>query len=169
MLLAMVNLDKWNALPKYYQNVLEQAGHDANNWMIAKYDAVNPMALRKLLAGGAKLHAFPPPVMEASFKAAKELHSEVAATNENFKKVYESMTASRTTATSGSRSPNSATTSSWRVTRRGDRLATAHTSEARPRNGSVGGAWFARTQRIKKSPGAKASGLFVVREECRSA
>jgi TRAP-type mannitol/chloroaromatic compound transport system substrate-binding protein len=93
MLLAMVNLDKWNALPKYYQNVLEQAGHYANNWMMAKYDAVNPMALRKLLAGGAKLHAFSPPIMEASLKAAKELHSEVAATNENFKKVYESMTA----------------------------------------------------------------------------
>ena len=89
MLLAMVNLDKWNALPKHYQNVLEQAGHYANNWMMAKYDAVNPMALRKLLAGGAKLHAFSPPIMEASFKAAKELHSEVAATNANFKKVYE--------------------------------------------------------------------------------
>jgi TRAP-type mannitol/chloroaromatic compound transport system substrate-binding protein len=93
MLLVMVNLDKWNALPKYYQNILEQAGHYANNWMMAKYDAVNPMALRKLLAGGAKLHAFSPPIMEASYKAAKELHSEVAATNENFKKVYESMTA----------------------------------------------------------------------------
>jgi TRAP-type mannitol/chloroaromatic compound transport system substrate-binding protein len=93
MLLAMVNLEKWNALPKYYQNVLEQAGHYANNWMMAKYDAVNPMALRKLLAGGTKLHAFSPPIMEASFKAAKELHSEVAASNPNFKKVYDSMTA----------------------------------------------------------------------------
>jgi TRAP-type mannitol/chloroaromatic compound transport system substrate-binding protein len=93
MLLAMINLDKWNALPKYYQSVLEQAGHYANSWMMAKYDAANPMALRKLLASGAKLHAFPPTVMEASFKAAKELHSEVAATNANFKKVYESLTA----------------------------------------------------------------------------
>jgi TRAP-type mannitol/chloroaromatic compound transport system substrate-binding protein len=93
MLLAMVNLDKWNALPKYYQSVLEQAGHYANNWMMAKYDAVNPMALRKLLAGGTKLHAFSPAIMQASFNAAKELHAEVAATNPNFKKVYESMTA----------------------------------------------------------------------------
>src|SRR6266851_51819 len=65
MLLALVNLDKWNALPKYYQSVLEQAGQHANNWMMAKYDTANPMALRKLLASGAKLHAFPPPVMEA--------------------------------------------------------------------------------------------------------
>src|SRR6202790_549064 len=92
MLLAMINLDKWNALPKYYQSVLEQAGHYANNWMMAKYDLANPMALRKLLANGTKLHAFSPPIMDASFKAAKELHAEVAATNANFKKVYESLT-----------------------------------------------------------------------------
>src|SRR5580700_1643083 len=93
MLLGIVNLDKWNSLPKFYQGVIEQAGHYANNWMMAKYNAVNPMALRKLLAGGAKLHAFPPPIMEASFKAAKELNSEVAATNANFKKVNDSLNA----------------------------------------------------------------------------
>ena len=91
MLLAIVNLEKFNALPKYYQAVLEQAGHFANNWMMAKYDAQNPTALRKLLANGTKLHPFPQPVMEASFKAAKELHSEVAASNANFKKMYESL------------------------------------------------------------------------------
>ena len=93
MLLSFVNLDKWNALPKYYQSILEQAGHYANNWMMAKYDQANPQALRRLLANGAKLHAFPAPVMEASFKAAKELHSEVSATNADFKKVYDSLTA----------------------------------------------------------------------------
>jgi TRAP-type mannitol/chloroaromatic compound transport system substrate-binding protein len=93
MLLAYVNLDKWNALPKYYQAILEQAGHYANSWMMAKYDQANPPALRKLLAGGAKLHAFPAPVMEACFKAAKELHNEVSASNADFKKLYESLTA----------------------------------------------------------------------------
>jgi TRAP-type mannitol/chloroaromatic compound transport system substrate-binding protein len=92
MLVAMINLDKWLALPKFYQSVLEQAGQLANNWMMARYDQANPMALRKLLAGGTKLHAFSPPIMEACFKAAKELHTEVAATNANFKKVYESLT-----------------------------------------------------------------------------
>jgi TRAP-type mannitol/chloroaromatic compound transport system substrate-binding protein len=93
MLLAFINLDKWNALPKYYQNILEQAGHFANNWMMAKYDTVNPLALKKLLAGGTKLHGFSPPIMEASFKAAKELHNEVASGNANFKKLLESLTA----------------------------------------------------------------------------
>jgi TRAP-type mannitol/chloroaromatic compound transport system substrate-binding protein len=93
MLLAMINLEKWNGLPKQYQAVLEQACHLANNWMMAKYDAVNPLALKKLLAGGAKLHAFSPQIMEASLKATRELNSEIAAGNPNFKKVNESLTA----------------------------------------------------------------------------
>ncbi|MFL6817990.1 MAG: TRAP transporter substrate-binding protein [Bradyrhizobium sp.] len=92
MLLAFVNLEKWNALPKHYKSVLEQAGHYANNWMMAKYDQANPQALRKLLANGAKLHAFSPPIMEACLKAAKELHNEVAGSNADFKKVYDSLT-----------------------------------------------------------------------------
>ncbi len=93
MLLSFVNVDKWNALPKNYQSALEQAGHYANNWMMAKYDQVNPAALRRLLANGTKLHAFSPPIMEACFKATKELNSEVAGTNPDFKKAYESLTA----------------------------------------------------------------------------
>ena len=92
MLFTFVNLDKWNALPKNYQAILEQAGHFANTWMIAKYDDVNPAALRRLLANGVKLPGFSPPIMEACFKAAKELHNEIAATNASFKKVYDSMT-----------------------------------------------------------------------------
>ena len=91
MLMAFVNLDKWNALPKYYQSVLEQAGHYANNYMMARYDNANPLALKKLLAGGTKLHAFSPSIMDACYKAAKELHAEVAATNPNFKKVHDSL------------------------------------------------------------------------------
>jgi TRAP-type mannitol/chloroaromatic compound transport system substrate-binding protein len=51
-----------------------------------------PLALRRLLSSGTKLHAFSPPIMDACYKAAKELHDEVSATNPNFKKVYESLT-----------------------------------------------------------------------------
>jgi TRAP-type mannitol/chloroaromatic compound transport system substrate-binding protein len=90
---AFINLDKWNALPKHYQHLLELAGHYAANWMIAKYDSANPAALRRLLAGGTKLHGFSPAIMEACFKAAKELHDEIATTNASFKKVYDSMNA----------------------------------------------------------------------------
>ena len=61
--------------------------------MIAKYDQVNPPALKRLIANGTKLHGFSPAIMEACFKAAKDLHDEIASTNAPFKKVYESMNA----------------------------------------------------------------------------
>ena len=96
MLLGIVNLDKWNSLPKYYQSALEQAGLSANSWMMAKYDQLNPQSLKKLLAGGTKLHAFSPPIMQASLKATKELYAETAATNPNFRKVLDSMNAFQT-------------------------------------------------------------------------
>ena len=91
MIFAFVNIDKWNSLPKMYQNVLQQAGHYANTWMMAKYDQLNPPALRKLLANGTKLHVFSQPIMEASFKAAMELHSEISKENASFKKVNDSL------------------------------------------------------------------------------
>jgi TRAP-type mannitol/chloroaromatic compound transport system substrate-binding protein len=93
MLVGLVNQDKWNALPKNYQAILQQAGHYVNTWMIGKYDQVNPPALKRLLANGTKLHGFSPAIMEACFKAAKDLHEEIASTNAPFKKVYESMNA----------------------------------------------------------------------------
>jgi len=91
MISAFVNTEKWNSLPKSYQAILEQAGHYANSWMMAKYDHANPAALRRLLAGGVKLHGFSPAIMEACWKAANELHDEISKSNASFKKVYESM------------------------------------------------------------------------------
>jgi len=91
MIFAFINLDKWNALPKSYQVILEHAAAFANNWMIAQYDKHNPASLRKLLAGGTKLHAFSAPIMEASYKAAMELHGEISKENASFKKVNDSM------------------------------------------------------------------------------
>ena len=41
---------------RHIRAVLEQAGHYANTWMMAKYDQLNPQALKRLLAGGTKLH-----------------------------------------------------------------------------------------------------------------
>ena len=93
MLSAFINLDKWNALPKSYQAILSNAAAYANSWMMAKYDELNPPALRRLIAGGAQLHAFSPAIMEACYKAAQELHAEISKTNADFKKVYDSMNA----------------------------------------------------------------------------
>ena len=91
MLLAFVNLTKWNELPKSYQHVLEQAAAYANQGCMAKYDANNAQALRRLIAGGTKLSVFSPQIMDAAYKATLELHADVAKSNADFKKVNDSM------------------------------------------------------------------------------
>lgn len=91
-----VNLEAWNALPKTYQTILESACADAATWMVAKYDASNPAALRRLVASGAVLRAFPREVMQACYEAAFAFYEETAAQNASFKRIYDSWLAFRT-------------------------------------------------------------------------
>ena len=95
MLHNFVNIDKWNSLAPAYKSLVRTASGYANEWMLAKYDAGNPAALKRLLAGGTKLQAFSPPIMDACLKAALEVYSEVSAKNPDFKKVWESVLAFR--------------------------------------------------------------------------
>jgi TRAP-type mannitol/chloroaromatic compound transport system substrate-binding protein len=95
MLHNFINLERWNALPPAYKSIVRTASSMANEWMQAKYDAGNPAALKRLLAGGAQLRAFPPAVMDASLRAALDLYAETARTNPDFKKVLEAMLAFR--------------------------------------------------------------------------
>jgi TRAP-type mannitol/chloroaromatic compound transport system substrate-binding protein len=55
----------------------------------AKYDARNPGALKQLVASGTKLLRYPKDAMEAAFKEANALYSEISAKNPAWKKVYE--------------------------------------------------------------------------------
>jgi TRAP-type mannitol/chloroaromatic compound transport system substrate-binding protein len=89
MLHLFVNLAKWNELPKTYQAILQGAAHRASEVTTAKYDALNPPALKRLLAGGVELKAFPAEVMEACYKATNEVYAETSAKNPNFKKVFD--------------------------------------------------------------------------------
>jgi TRAP-type mannitol/chloroaromatic compound transport system substrate-binding protein len=88
--MAYINLEKWNELPKAYRAVLEAGCAYAKEWMISKYDAENPKALRELAATGTKLMPFTQPVMEACFNASNEIWTEISAKNPRFKKVYDS-------------------------------------------------------------------------------
>jgi TRAP-type mannitol/chloroaromatic compound transport system substrate-binding protein len=92
---TFINAEKWNALPKSYQTILHTACQHANVWVQAKYDAQNPAALKRLVAGGAQLRPFPQSVMEACLKAANEVYTETSASNADFKKVYDSISAFR--------------------------------------------------------------------------
>ncbi len=83
-----INKKAWTALPPLYQQALRSAAMEATAWSTAKYDVANPQALRRLLASGAQLRAFPRTVTTASFKAAGELFEEYQAKSPAFKKIY---------------------------------------------------------------------------------
>jgi hypothetical protein len=91
----MINLRKWNELPKRYQAILSGAAAYANSEELAKYDARNPTALRRLIAGRTELRAFTPSILEACLKASNEVNAETAAKNADFKRVLEAMQAFR--------------------------------------------------------------------------
>ena len=91
----MINLPKWNELPKAYQGVIAAAAGSANIEETARYDARNPAALKRLIAAGTQLRPFPQPVMEACLKASNEVNAETSAANADYKKVLDSMQAFR--------------------------------------------------------------------------
>ena len=95
MLHLVVNQQKYNELPKHYQAILFHACEAANNWMLAKYDAVNGGALRRMVGAGAELRTFSPAIMEAALKAANEYYAELSAKSLDFKKAYDSLVAYR--------------------------------------------------------------------------
>jgi len=95
MLHFFINLEKWNSLPKSYQAVIRAAAHTANTTMQAHYDMLNPAALRRLVKAGAILRPFSEQVLDACFKASNDTYAELSATNPEFKKAYDAMTAVR--------------------------------------------------------------------------
>jgi TRAP-type mannitol/chloroaromatic compound transport system substrate-binding protein len=92
-LATYVNLKEWEKLPKEYQNILEAACWESNTWMVAKYDAQNPAALRRLVAGGSQLRVFSREILTAAFKASQAVYREAAEKSPAFKKIHESMKA----------------------------------------------------------------------------
>jgi TRAP-type mannitol/chloroaromatic compound transport system substrate-binding protein len=93
MVHLVVNLEKWNALPKAYRAALVHACSAVNLGMLARYDAINPPALKRLAAAGAVIRQFPQPVLEAFYRATVEHFGEIAAKDARFKKAMDSATA----------------------------------------------------------------------------
>jgi TRAP-type mannitol/chloroaromatic compound transport system substrate-binding protein len=85
----MVNQRAYDPLPQLYKDAIEGAAAEQNVMMIAKYDAKNPEALRRLVAAGVQVRQFPRAILDACYKTTFETYDELSAKNEDFKKVYE--------------------------------------------------------------------------------
>jgi TRAP-type mannitol/chloroaromatic compound transport system substrate-binding protein len=91
----LINSGKYNSLPKHYKAVLDAAAAYSANEMIARYDARNPDALRRLVGHGTQLKPFTQEIMEACFDASNEVNKETSATNPEYKKVLANLEAFR--------------------------------------------------------------------------
>ena len=92
---ALINKPKFEELPPAYQSILQTACKATSADMLAKYDYVNPTALKKLVAAGAQLKPFSPEIMEASFNAANETYAELEVSSPAFKTIWDSIKAFR--------------------------------------------------------------------------
>jgi TRAP-type mannitol/chloroaromatic compound transport system substrate-binding protein len=84
-----VNRQAWDALPTTYQEVLRTAARYAADSTATLYDARNPEALQRLVAGGVQLRRFTPDIMQAAQRTAVEITEANAAADAGYRKVYE--------------------------------------------------------------------------------
>lgn len=85
----IVNAKTWAALPKEYQAAYQAACAETNIVTMAKYDHLNPIAIKRLVGSGTTLKVFPRPVLEACYKASREQYAEWSDKVPEFKKMYE--------------------------------------------------------------------------------
>jgi TRAP-type mannitol/chloroaromatic compound transport system substrate-binding protein len=88
-----VNTKAYDALSVENKAILEAACNVAARDMTAKYDAVNPGALKRLVAAKTRLMPFPKDVLDAGFKASMEVFAEHEAKSPEFKKIHQDMRA----------------------------------------------------------------------------
>lgn len=84
-----INTKAFNGLSADNKAIIETAASFAHAEMQARYDARNPAALKRLVAGGTKLFRFPKDVLDTAFKASMDTYSELSGKNPAWKKIYD--------------------------------------------------------------------------------
>jgi TRAP-type mannitol/chloroaromatic compound transport system substrate-binding protein len=90
-----MNARAWGTLSAELKGIVEAAATCAHVEMQAKYDRLNPIALKQLVAQGAKLRAFPGDVMTQAWMHAQALYADTSANNPAFRKIYADLAAFR--------------------------------------------------------------------------
>nr|WP_315425751.1 TRAP transporter substrate-binding protein [uncultured Albidiferax sp.] len=83
-----INQKALDALSPENKAIVEAATMVAHTDMLAKYDALNPTALKQLVAAKTKVLPFPQEVLQASFKASMQVFEENSTKSPEWKKIY---------------------------------------------------------------------------------
>jgi TRAP-type mannitol/chloroaromatic compound transport system substrate-binding protein len=88
-----INNKAFDKLSPENKAIVQAAAAVAAADMTSKYGALNPQALKRLVANKTKLTLFPKAVMDAGFKASMEVFEEHSAKSPDFKKINDDMRA----------------------------------------------------------------------------
>lgn len=85
----VINWERWEQLPRVYQQIVRAAAAEVNLTMLASFDANNGQALQALVDQGVQLRAYSPEILSAAHRATFEYLEELAAQNVDFWALYE--------------------------------------------------------------------------------
>ena len=83
-----INQKAMDGLSAENKAIVEAAAAAASTDMLAKYDALNPVALKQLVAAKTKVLPFSQAMMDAAYKASLEVYAENDAKSPEWKKIY---------------------------------------------------------------------------------
>ena len=75
--------------------MVESAAQSAHAGIQARYDMLNPVALKQVVAAGVRVKAFPKPVLDAAFKASNALCADLSRRNPAWRRIYADYSAFR--------------------------------------------------------------------------
>ncbi len=84
-----VNRQAWDQLPSDYQAVFEVAAKATARRMLYYYDAKNPGALQRLIAGGTQMRSFSDDIMSLARTTIGEILEDYAAADQQYRQVYD--------------------------------------------------------------------------------
>jgi TRAP-type mannitol/chloroaromatic compound transport system substrate-binding protein len=88
-----INRKAFDGLSAENKAIVEAASALAHNDMLAKYDALNPTALKQLVSAKTRLMPFSQSILDASFKASMAVFEENNTKSPEWKKIYADMRA----------------------------------------------------------------------------
>lgn len=89
------NAKAWRALPPDLKAMVELVAQSVHAGIQARYDMLNPIALKQVVAAGVRVKAFPKPVLDAAFKASNALCADLSRRNPAWRRIYADYSAFR--------------------------------------------------------------------------
>ena len=89
------NAKAWRALPPDLKGMVELAAQSVHAGIQARYDVLNPIALKQVVAAGVRVKAYLERMLDAAFKASNALCADLSRRNPAWRRIYADYSAFR--------------------------------------------------------------------------